>query len=450
MAQRALPALLLLALLLPPGQAQPLGADRAPRCVGEDPPGDAAPPDASAALRALGGVVQAALQRSHVVGAARALADAAAADAEQTRAGGQWQAGLSARLGGEAGHSAGRSSTQPAQASAGLSLSRSLWDGGRLQSTLDWRLQLAEASRLAWRSQQEQVALSAVMLAMDRERYRAHEQVYGQYVRRMGCLVDALGDVVAADRGRASELLQARKALQQAELSRSDAQSQRRQTEVRLQRLLGESMPDTRALAQAPQELPPLSQLLAAAERSPELAQLEHQARAASHLAQALAADTRPQLSWSVTLSRASGWGGSAPTAHGGNVAAGVQISVPLLNPGSAPALDAARARALAAREQLEDAIESRRARVQELYVQAQSVQERAGRVGGILRDSQQLREATQLQWQQLGRRSLFDVMGSESEHYSLRIQQTNASFDARQLVATLQSLGSGLSTALP
>lgn len=447
-------ALLLGSGITPPAQAQsvaavPAATQRAARCIDEDPPAVQPAADPAAAGLGLAAVVQAALAHGRSQSAARLLAEAVALDAEQTRAASQWQLALGARVGGEAARLGGTDTSQPAQASATLSLSRLLWDGGRQQSLLDWRLQLAQASRLAWLSQREQLALSAVMLALDAERHRVQEEVYGQYVRRMACLVDALADVVAVDRGRASELLQARKGVQQAELSLAAARSAHRQTEIRLRRVIGDAPVDGQLVGQALQTLPDLPPLLAAAEAAPELAQLEHQARAAAHWAQAVGAESRPQLSWSVAAARSAGWGGGGPP-HVASLAAGIQLSVPLFSPGQAPAADAARARALAAREQLGDATDSRRARVRELHEQAQAARDRAQRLGAVLRDSQQLRSATQLQWQQLGRRSLFDVMGAESEHYSLRVAQANAIIDAQQLVATLQSLGAGLGSGPP
>mgnify|MGYP000514626688 CR=1 FL=1 len=57
----------------------------------------------------------------------------------------------------------------------------------------------------------EQVALQAVSLSLDRSRYALQVQVYGQYVRKMACLVEALEVITKADRGRASELVQAQK-----------------------------------------------------------------------------------------------------------------------------------------------------------------------------------------------------------------------------------------------
>ena len=48
-------------------------------------------------------------------------------------------------------------------------------------------------------------------------------------------------------------------------------------------------------------------------------------------------------------------------------------------------------------------------------------------------------------QWQQLGRRSLFDVMSAEAEHYNLRVSYVNALHDQQQLNANLLSLGRGV-----
>jgi outer membrane protein TolC len=45
-----------------------------------------------------------------------------------------------------------------------------------------------------------------------------------------------------------------------------------------------------------------------------------------------------------------------------------------------------------------------------------------------------------------MGRRSLFDVIAAESDHYNLRVQYVNALHDGQQMNATLTSLGTGLS----
>jgi len=185
--------------------------------------------------------------------------------------------------------------------------------------------------------------------------------------------------------------------------------------------------------------------VLAEAEAASEMRQLETQARAADALAESVAAATRPQLSWSAGLNQSSNAGGTLPTRHGGSLSVGLNLTIPLLSPGNQDAVAAARKRAQAALLQRDDALEQRRARVADLHDQAGAAFDRVRQSQDILRDSAQLRSFTLEQWQQLGRRSLFDVMAAESDHFGLRIAQVNAQHDGQQINATLQSLGRGL-----
>jgi outer membrane protein, adhesin transport system len=424
------------------------GARAQSQCVNDDPePAVAAGSarDPAAARTAWQDLIRAALERSRAVGAARLLADAARQDLLETRAGADWQANLDAAVGPSLRRSGGATASSLLQGSAAISLSRTLYDGGRHDRLVDWRERLADAARLGQATQQEQVVLTTVSLAVDLGRYREHEQVYGLYVRKMACLVDALQTIVHADRGRASELLQVQKALQQAELARAQAQSTRRQTEIRLQRLLGEGVAVPRWPGRLVDRLPAVEQVLADARNAAELQALAAQADAAASYAQALDAGQRPHLSWTVSGSRGEALGGNVGAGHSLALSTGVQLSVPLLSPGTDNASDAARLRERAAREQYGDALESRLARVRETWEQADSSLDRAQRIRTVLGESEKVREATLLQWQQLGRRSLFDVMAAEAEHYSLRVAQVNAELDAQQLGALLWSLGAGL-----
>jgi len=416
-----------------------------PRCADEEPVDEAAPAATPEAARELGVLVQRAVDASRGVGAARALAAAAARDVDETRATTLPQASLQANLGPTIARSGGATASQLAQGGVSLGISQLLWDGGRSAHLVDWRSQLAESARLALLTQQEQTALAAVSIALDRARYVAHEKVYGQYVRKMACLAESLETIVAADRGRASELLQVKKAQQQAEISRAAAESQRRQAEIRLERLLGGTAPAADGIGALLQPLPELAPLLAATDRANDIGQLAAQALAASRLADSVAAGTRPQVSWTLAGTRSLVIGGNVGTQHGSALSAGLTLVVPLTHTGTAAATDAARSRALAAQEQLADAVDARRARVREVHEQARSSIDRAERVRAVLRDSERVREATLLQWQQLGRRSLFDVMGAEAEHYNLRVSWVNSLVDAQQLGATLRSLGPGL-----
>ena len=95
------------------------------------------------------------------------------------------------------------------------------------------------------------------------------------------------------------------------------------------------------------------------------------------------------------------------------------------------------------------DALEARKERMTEVHEQAEHAMERARRVVEILHNTELVRNYTLQQWQQLGKRSLFDVMASEGDHYSMRVQYVDALYDTQQSNALLWSLGLGLAVHL-
>jgi outer membrane protein TolC len=453
-------ALLPLALL-----CAALAGPAAGRCVDEDAPEVAIPeapkstPMAPVEPRsALAGLVKDTLERSHAVGATRLLAEAAIQDIDEARAARGVQASVGAGLGPGGSRDRGITESAALQLRANVNISQLLWDGGRSDRLVDWRTQLADSARWGHLTQQEQLALTAVALQLERSRNRMTAQVWRQHVRKTACLVEALETIVRTDRGRASELVQAQKTLQQAELQLVQTQSAVRQIEVRLRRLVGDGLPGTEGLSTVFLGVPELPQLVADVERSAEIAQYDAQERAARRYAEAVAAGTKPQISWNLSGNvMASGGnrsslgteeqGGAAgsSTRRNGSYSLGLSVNVPLLSPGQGAATGAARLRAEAARLQRAEALESRRFRVAEVHEQATAAAERARRLAEVLKNSDQVRNFTLQQWQQLGRRSLFDVMAAEADHYSMRIAYVNALHDVQQLNANLLTLGRGV-----
>ncbi len=395
-------------------------------------------------------MVRDALARSNAVGASALLAEAAVQDINETRAAKALQASVGGGFGPGGTKTVGIAETSATQLRASVSVSKTVYDGGRTDRLVDWRTQLAESARFGHLSQQEQISLMTVTLALERSRYRSQTQVYRQSARKMSCLVEALETIVRADRGRASELVQAQKSLQQAELAQSQSQSLVRQIEIRLRRLVGDGLPPADGLSTVFSGVPPLEQLVADVEKSPDIGALDAQAAAAGRYASAVEISGRPVVSLAASgngaLSYNGSQGGNRGNTQNGSYSVGVLFNVPLLSPGLESATDAARKRAQAARLQRADEVESRRFRVAEIHEQALSSVDRARRVAEVLRESEQVRNFTLQQWQQLGRRSLFDVMGAESEHYSLRVAYVNALHDVQMLNANLLALGRGVS----
>ena len=388
-------------------------------------------------------MVQTAIRRSNAVGAAKLLAEAAAIDIDEQRSGRLPQASLSGQIGGIDAGAVNSASTHGAQFQGGVTVTAPLYDGGRISDLTDWRSHLADAARLGELSAQEQVALQTVSLALERSRYTVESQVYDQYAHKMGCLVDALEQIVAADRGRMSELVQARKTQQQAELSRDQSLSQKRLAEVRLRRFVGDDLPPTDGITSVMLDTPALADLQTMASRASDIRSLDSQADALDSYVKAILDGQKPQLGVLVAATKSGGAGNAR------SVSGGVTLSWQLFNASNTYTTSAARKRAEAARLQRDDALEARKFRMAEVHEQAEHSMDRARKVIEVLHNSELVLNFTLQQWQQLGRRSLFDVMASEGDHYSMRVQYVDALYDTQQSNAMLWSLGLGLSVHL-
>jgi outer membrane protein, adhesin transport system len=388
-------------------------------------------------------LVQRAIRRSNAVGASHLLSEAAADDIDEARAGRLPQVSLTSQLGGIDAGSAGAAPAHGAQFQGGLTASTPLYDGGRVRDLTDWRTHLAEAARFGEITAQEQVALQTVSLALERSRYTVESEVYGQYAHKMGCLVGALQTIVTIDRGRSSELVQARKTQQQAELSRDQSLSQKRLAEIRLRRFVGDDLPPTAGITSVMLDTPSLPDLLTLASRASEIASLGAQADALDSYVRAVLDGQKPQIGLLLQATKSAGAGSSR------SVSGGITLSVPLYNPSTTYTANGARHRAQAAKLQRDDALEARKSRMAEVHEQAEHAMERARRVVEILHNSELVRNFTLQQWQQLGKRSLFDVMAAEGDHYNMRVQYVDALYDTQQSNSLLWSLGLGLAVHL-
>lgn len=329
------------------------------------------------------------------------------------------------------------------QATGSFSFSGVLYDGGATSRLVDYRAELRKASRYNTQAQQEQVIVETVAAALNRGRYLQHAMVYQQYARKMSCLVDALSAIVAQDKGRASELVQARKTQQQAELSRDLAMAQSRQAEIRLRRVVGDGVHLANGFVSLLAQVPSYEEMLFSVEQSGDVQRILAQVEAGDRYAEAIQASSRPQLNWVVAAENSKlGKVGSS------SLSAGVQMSYNLFDWGAAEAsASAAAKRATAARRSYEEYLRTRIAKVSELIDVANSSFERAKRYVDVLRDSESVRNATFQQWSQLGRRSLFDVMSSEGDHFNLRVAYVNALYDGYDANTQIRSMGSGLGT---
>lgn len=386
-------------------------------------------------------IAREAAKRSAQVGAARLLAEAADYDVAETRGAALPQVSVGATLGPSYSRYAGQTLKSGGQFTGTVNVSGLVYDGGRLNYLTQYRREMAGAARFGMQATKEEVVLEAVNTALERNRYRSQAKVYQQYARKMGCLVEALDQIVAEDRGRASELVQARKTQAQAELARDNALALSRQIEIRLRKLIGDQIALGDGVAGALTQGMDVGEVIRLLEQSSDLQQSKSQAEASQRYAEAVEAGEKPQVSWVAT---------SAGAVQGDtkslSVQAGLSVTYNLFTGGSDKAASAAAARrAGAARRQYEDLLNSRTSKTMEMQEVASSALDRAKRYVEVLKDSERVRTYTFQQWSQLGRRSLFDVMSAEGDHYNLRVAYVNSLHDAYEANAQLRSLGGGL-----
>lgn len=442
-------------------QARPKAAPPAPPPVAEAPSGQGRCNEEDAGLSKYGrdmsmfdtgsgdpraqlqSLIDQALSRSKALGAVRLLTDAARSDFEETRAMRLPTATLSIAANGVHNTVNGLDAGRGGQVTSTLSGSMPVWDFGRIQKLTEWRKELTEVALQGQRSAEEQLSLNVVTLALDRSRYVLQAQVYVQYVRKMACLVDALEFITQADRGRASELVQAQKSLQQADLSLEGTMSALRQTEVRMRRLVGDQLPPSIGMAAQLSVLPDLEQMQSDILLGADVAQAEAQARSQRSFAESVIAGQKPSVN--ITGNAVHQTGVAKANEFGG----GVSVTIPILQPGAQAQASAAVQRYRATVLQRDEAIEAKRYRLLEMHEVATSTLDRGRRIVEILRNSDRVRASTLQQWQQLGRRSLFDVMAAEGDYYSMRVAHVNAMFDAQQVVALIWSMGRGVATPL-
>lgn len=368
---------------------------------------------------------------------------AAQYDLEQARAGKMPQVGVSANAGRSRYTKYGNGQYDPADVNGvSLNVSGPLYDGGRIDALTRYRERLLDASGASLGSTRERVVRDALVAVLDRNRYALQLKVHQQHVAKLSCLSRSIDQIVAADPGRASEQVQARSSVRQAEIVRDETQAALRQAEARLQRIFDSKVGLWTAVGLPLLELPALEAVLAQVENSPEVRQLHQQADAMRHLARASAAEQAPQVRWQAGLNSARQ--ATHLTTQSWNIGATVNYTLSDGGSGDA-AVGAAQERAEAARRAWENAVNERTKAALVYHDTASSAFQRAGRYVDLLQDSDTLRNATYVQWIKLGRRSLFDLISAENEHHQIRIAYVNALHDGYTATAQLRTAGEGL-----
>jgi len=371
---------------------------------------------------------EAAVGRSPQLAQVRAEWEAARLDVDQAK-GARWpkvQLGLSSE---SLGLGSGTRTNTPGAAS--LLASLPLFDWGYLTNLIESRSSLEQAGELKWLAGAEGLVYEVCTNLVEQNKALVIAQASSESIARIEALVRMLTDIVAVDRGRASELTQARAKLLQAEAARDASVARVRTLRIALRRLIGDEFVAPASEAEWELGIGTLEATLAAAAQHPSIEQASAEAEAARRAADAAHASLLPQLNFAVSkttqrdsLGRAQPW------------QAGLSINWTAFEGGAARAAEgAARQRAQASEMRKEQLREDVEFQVRTAFEDANTLAQRSTAYRSLVAETEQVRRFFFEQWYHLGRRSLLDVLQAENEYYINKVAMHTTQFDSYQAV---------------
>ncbi|MDM0037065.1 TolC family protein [Variovorax sp. J22P271] len=306
-----------------------------------------------------------------------------------------------------------------------VQLTTPVYDWGRISRTVESRTETASAAREQMLQVRQQVAYDTVNSLIELRRNQQAMVLSDAYVARMTELVEMLAEIVKSDRGRDSELVQARGRRLQALATRDLVAARMREVEINLAKLVGEEVRLPPQLAWHTPVVDVQEALLAAPEH-PALRQARAEAKAANLYAKSVHAARYPQLNWVVSKSTQQDiYGNTQPWSTG------LSVQWNAFQGGSAAAAErAAFGRAQAGEEKAMAATRDLEYRLRTSAQQRDAALSRAEEYTPLIKDSDRVRKIFYEQWYHLGRRTLLDVLIAENDHYNNQIAQVNSRYD--------------------
>ncbi|MDM0115518.1 TolC family protein [Variovorax sp. J22R133] len=409
----------------------------------EGPEGGSTPSDGSESSRFVEELVQKALATSPAIREARANWQASAEDINQTK-GQRWpqvQVGVASPT---ANFGSG-SANSPTSAGANISVTTPVFDWGRLSSTIASQTEKSKAVREGLEQVRQGVAYETTAALIELRRYRKELELSQAYVKRMDQLVTMLSQITESDRGRASELTQARARRLQAIASRDQIAAKMRETQVTLAKLVGEEV-QLPANMKWGTGVTDLQMALSSATEHPAVRQARAEAKSAGLYADAVKASRLPQVNWVVSkTTQTDGYGNRQPWST--NLA--LQWNV-FQGGSSVAAQRAAYERANAGEEKANAASRDLEYRLRTAAEQRDAAASRASEYTSLIKETDRVRGIFFEQWYHLGKRTLLDVLIAENDHYNNQIAQVNNRFDAQAADLRIRADSAMLLPSLP
>lgn len=320
-----------------------------------------------------------------------------------------------------------------------LAVTTPVYDWGRIRNSIDSRKHLSQAANENFEVEKETLGYEVVTTMIELGKQRIIVDLSQQFADRMSELVKMLAGIVAVDKGRASELTQAKARLLQAQALRDAANAKARDAEITLHKLVGERPVPIPRTPEWNIRLANLDLLLNDAKEHPTIRKATAETESAELQAKAVRAGGLPQLNWVISKSTAEdSLGREQPWQTNFSMTWGA------FRGGSTRAAErAALQRADASRYETDQQRRDLEFRIRTADHDARTMLERSELYRELAKESGRIREDFFLQWHHLGKRTLLDVLSSENEHYGNQVSEINNRFDGYQAIVR-QYAGAG------
>lgn len=315
--------------------------------------------------------------------------------------------------------------THISDSSGTVSVNTPVIDWGRISHQVDNSLETAKAARYSKEYSREQLAYNTVSELMNMSRYQQSKQVAKNYVGRMKELVNMLSQITQADRGRESELVQAKAKLMSAQASLDNIEHQLSASKIKLVRLLGAEpvLPENLSWQDT---IIPASVAISSLDKNPMMLNLQSKVRAAESEAESIKSAALPQVNWVVSKSTAKDSNGNEAGWY-----TGLNVEWEAFSGGSQRAAQmTARAKANVAQQQYEVSYRDLEYQINYQVQVRDSSFLRADDYERLSGETNRVRQMFYQQWYHLGKRTLLDVLTAENDHFNNQLSAINNRYD--------------------
>jgi adhesin transport system outer membrane protein len=374
--------------------------------------------------------IQAAVERSPQVQRAQADYEASLADIDEAKGQRLPQIDLGSQAK-TARFGSGSDYDSAATGGVSLNVTTPVYDWGRIRNTIKSRKYLSNAASSSIEAEVENTAYDVTSNMVELGKQRLIVDISQQFVQRMDELVKMLAGIVAVDKGRVSELTQAKARLLQAQAALDSAESQARDAEIKLRKRIGERpvmIPRSTEWNIQPANL---DMLLAKVVDNPTIHMGKAQTQSAEMDAKIVRSSALPQLNWVISkntardvLGRPQPWETT------------VSVTWAAFRGGSTRASErAALQRAESSRQRTEEQRLDLEYQIRTADHDAHTLLGRADLYRDLTVESDRIRQAFFDQWYHLGKRSLLDVLIAENDHYNNRVGEVAQRFEGYKAI---------------